>query len=89
MLHVYPCVPIRANLEFSLLVSPKVRRITFVAGPTQSEAMHGWKNRMLLKRYLDHGVSRSELSLRFSVTSDAIVGEDRQNFGPWRVGSDG
>ena len=45
--------------------------------------------RMLLKRYLDHDVSKPNLSRRSSVTSDAIVGEDRQSFGPWRVGYDG
>ena len=50
--------------------------------------MYGLETRMLLKRYLDQGVSKEELPLQFSVTSDAVVVEDRQGFTPWRVGSD-
>ena len=30
--------------------------------------MHGWETRMLLKHYLDRGVSKAELSRRFGVS---------------------
>ena len=34
--------------------------------------MHGWETRMLLKHYLDRGVSKAELSRRFGVSRRTI-----------------
>ncbi len=34
--------------------------------------MHGWETRMLLKHYLDQGVSKAELSRRFGVSRRTI-----------------
>ena len=34
--------------------------------------MHGWETRMLLKHYLERGVSKSELSRRFGVSRRTI-----------------
>lgn len=34
--------------------------------------MHGWETRMLLKYYLDRGVSKAELSRRFGVSRRTI-----------------
>ena len=34
--------------------------------------MHGWETRMLLKRYLERGVSKAELSRRFGVSRRTI-----------------
>ena len=36
--------------------------------------MHGWETRMLLKYYLEQGVSKSELSRRFGVSRETIHG---------------
>ena len=34
--------------------------------------MHGWETRMLLKHYLERGVSKAELSRRFAVSRRTI-----------------
>ena len=34
--------------------------------------MHGWEKRMLLKHYLDQGVSKAELSKRFGISRRTI-----------------
>ena len=34
--------------------------------------MHGWETRMLLKHYLDQGISKAELSRRFGVSRRTI-----------------
>ncbi len=34
--------------------------------------MHGWETRMLLKHYLDQGVSKAELASRFGVSRTTI-----------------
>ena len=34
--------------------------------------MHGWETRMLLKHYLEQGVSKAELSRRFGVSRRTI-----------------
>ena len=34
--------------------------------------MHGWETRMLLKHYLEQGVSKAELSRRFGVSRVTI-----------------
>ena len=34
--------------------------------------MHGWETRMLLKYYLERGVSKAELSRRFGVSRRTI-----------------
>ena len=40
--------------------------------------MHEWETRMLLKHYLDRGVSKAELSTRFGVSRRTIhMGRDR------------
>ena len=36
--------------------------------------MHGWETRMLLKHYLERGVSKTELSRRFGVSRRTIRG---------------
>ena len=35
--------------------------------------MHGWETRLLLKHYLDQGVSKAELSRRFGVSRQNLA----------------